>query len=91
MRGVVATTIVSMSVDGFMPASRRNFSASPSVEILSVSRNSVAPSGLVRRSVRCTTPTVTASFGTSESASFLAIAAGTASARSAAARNSFFI
>ena len=91
MRGVVATTIVSMSCDGFKPASSRNFSASPSVEITSVSLNSVAPSGLVRRSVRWTTPTVTASFGTSESASFLAIAAGTASARSAAARNSFFI
>ena len=53
--------------------------------------NSVAPSGLVRKSVRCTTPTVTASFGTSDSASFLAIAAGTASARRAAVRNSFFI
>jgi hypothetical protein len=84
VRGAVAITTTSTSFAGDSPASVRNFSASPSVLILSVFSNSSEERGLVRMSASLTMPTVTALAGTSESASSFANA-GTASASTAAA------
>ena len=90
VRGEVAKTTTSMSLDGCRPASVRNATASASIVACAVCWNSAPESGLVRSSASFTTPTETASFGTRPIASVRANAA-VAATSSAAARNSFFI
>src|SRR5262245_55362812 len=89
-RGEVAKTTTSMSFDGCSPASRRNAAASASIVAWAVCWNSAPESGLLRMSASFTTPTETASLGTSPMASVRANAA-VAATSSAAARNSFFM